>query len=58
MLFFNHPLVRARFLKHGRVYTLRSQRRKREGLQALVQGSRFKHRPVGRGLVILARELK
>lgn len=58
MLFLNHPLVRARFLEHGKVYTLRSSRRKKEGPQTLVQGSRFKHRPVGKGLVILAKELK
>lgn len=58
MLFLNHPLVRAHYLKHGRVYTLRAKRRKRDGLQAVVQGSRFKHRPVGRGVVVLVRELK
>ena len=58
VLFLNHSLVRAQFLKRGQVYTLRAHRRKLEGLQILVQGSRFKHRPVGRGLVILARELK
>jgi len=58
MLFLNHPLVRSRFLKQGRVYTLRSNRRKQGGPQALVYGSRFKHRRVGRGLVVLVKELK
>ena len=58
MLFLNHPLVRSYYLKHGRVFTLRAKRRKRDGLQALVQGNRFKHRPVGRGIVVLAREFK
>jgi hypothetical protein len=58
MLFLNHPLVRAHYLKHGRVFTLRAQLRKRNGPQPLVHGSRFRHRPLGRGLVTFRRELK
>ena len=58
MLFLNHPQVRTYFLKNGHVYTLRSSRRKREGLQVIVHGTRFKHLRVGRGVVRLVKVIK
>lgn len=47
MFFLNHPLGRDYFKKHGRVLTLRAQRRVHDGLQVMVHGSRFKHESLG-----------
>lgn len=57
MMFFNYPKVRKHLLAHHEVYTLRVKKR-REGMDLLVHGSRFRFVKIGVGEVTLVRTIK
>jgi hypothetical protein len=58
MMFFNNPLVRDHLLERGEAYTLRANRRRREGSDLLVSGPRFGARRLGLGLIACVREIR
>jgi hypothetical protein len=58
MMYFNNPQVRRHLLETGRVYTLRANRRRKEGPDVLVTGPRFKALRIGSGLVACVKEIR